>query len=86
VFLCSFVGYDRKSDEWVDIFDIGQPAIDASEWAADAIRWLGAVDPSLATNGLALISRKRKAGNHSKKQKRKKTTRHKKSWRKTGHH
>ena len=86
VFLCSFVGFDRRSDEWIDIFDIGQPAIDASEWAVDAIRWLGAVDPSVATNGLALVSRKRKPGNHSKKQKQKKTTRTKRSWRNTGHH
>jgi hypothetical protein len=86
VFLCSFEGYTRKEDRWIDIFDIGQPAIDASEWAADAIRWFpDAIDPAAATNGLAIQSRKRKPGNHSKKQKRKKTTRFKKSWRKTGH-
>jgi hypothetical protein len=86
VFLCSFVGYSRREDQWIDIFDIGQPAIDASEWASDAIRWLDAVDPSVATNGLAVVSRKRKPGNHSKKQKQKKTTRSKRSWRNTGHH
>jgi hypothetical protein len=87
VFLCSFEGYDRKADEWIDIFDIGQPALDASEWAADAIRWLpDAIDPAAATNGLAIQSRKRKPGNFSKAQRPKKTTRFKKSWRNTGHH
>jgi hypothetical protein len=86
VFLCSFEGYDRRSDEWIDIFDISEDLIAASEWAVDAILWLGAVDPAAATNGLARQSRKRKRGNYSQKQQRKKTTRDKKSWRKTGHH